>query len=196
MAEKPEDMYAPTMEKSGQHGSILIIAADNVHDLELFYPYYRLVEEGYKVDVASPSGGEIKGKAGWPCQDTLKIQDVNPKQYAMLIIPGGKAPAELRELPEVTALANTFFESGKPIAAFCHGPQVLIDAGLAKGRNLAAWPEVEKEIEEAGGNFINQALVQDGQFITARWPGDLPGFTAAILRQLRGAETRQQRKAG
>ena len=182
---KDIDTFAPTLLPDKATGkSILILVADEVQELEFYYPYYRLVEEGYNVDIASPKGGEVTGESGWKIENTRNINSIDPEDYVLLYIPGGHAPKHLIKSKEIIGRVQQFAQSGKPIAAFCHGPQVLVAAGLVKGKKLTAYPEVEKEIVEAGGFYTNLPLVEDGQYITSRWPGDLPGHVQAILKRL------------
>jgi protease I len=184
MAEKPEDIFAVSNPTNVKQQAVLIMTADNVQDVEFFYPYYRFNEAGYRVDVATPDGGEFKGDKGMGLKETKKIGEVSADDYQLLYIPGGKAPAKLKKNDEALDLTRDFAESGKPVAAFCHGPQVLAAAGVIDGRSIAAWPEVKEEVEEAGANYRNEATVVDGQFITARWPGDLPSHLATTLETL------------
>lgn len=189
--EKDNFKAAPTPERLKKGERVLIMTADDTQDLEFFYPYYRLSEEGYTVDVVTPEGGSFKGKMGMGLKDTKSIANVRPEDYAMLYIPGGKAPAELRENDQVVAFVKQFAAMGKPIAAICHGPQVLITAGLVRGKKISAYPEVRKEIEEAGGNWADEALAIDGQFITARVPGDLPRHLCGVIDTLQGKHRSQ-----
>ncbi len=185
--EPKRDSYtvAPIPERIRKNLKAVIITADNAESLELFYPYYRLTEEGYIVDVVTPEGGELKTKHGIALQHSKTIDEVRPEDYALLYIPGGKAPAELRKNDKVLTFVKRFALSGKAIAAVCHGAQVLISAGLVQGKQMACWPEVRKELEEAGGIFIDEALVEDGQFITARMPGDLHRHLYGVLQHLK-----------
>jgi len=185
---KDSDNYAvvPIPERLRKKERIVIITAENTEDLEFFYPYYRLTEAGYSVDVVTLKGGEFKAKHGLGLQNTKAISDVRPADYALLYIPGGKAPAELRKNEEILGFVREFAATGKPIAAICHGPQVLVSANLVQGKQLASWPEVGKEIEEAGGTFVDEALVEDGQFITGRKPGDLHRHLYGVLQCLEG----------
>lgn len=184
------DIFAASEPSQVNGLAVLIITADNTQDLEFFYPYYRFVEAGYRVDVATPHGGAFKGKGGMGLEDTKRISDVSHEDYVLLYIPGGKAPEELKKDADALKLTQQFAASGKPIAAICHGPQVLAAAGLVKGRKVAAWPDVEAEIAQAGGTFVNEPSTIDGQFITARWPGDLPLHMATTLQALQSGETR------
>lgn len=180
----PDDIHAVPNSPKLNAGRILMITADGTEDQEFFYPYYRFSEAGYQVDVATPDGGKFKGKNGAGLQETMKIEDVEPNQYAMLYIPGGKAPAKLKKEKEAVRLVKEFCATGKPIAAICHGPQLLAEAGVINGRGIAAWPECQEEVEEAGAKFRNEACVHDGQFITGRWPADLPEQMAEVMKVL------------
>lgn len=188
MAQIPNDTYAATFAANTNGKAVLIITADNTQDLEFFYPYYRLVEEGYDVTVATPKGGEFKGKMGMGLKNTEKLSAMDAHDYCLLYIPGGKAPEELKKNQDALKLVKAFVDSGKPIAAICHGPQVLAAANVIKGHKLAAWPEVQKEVEAAGATYMDTATVVDGQFITARWPGDLPSHMSYTLQVLRNQQ--------
>ncbi len=195
-----KDVYAvaPTPSRLMKQEKIILITADKTEDLEFFYPYYRLTEEGYTVDVVTPKGGAFEAKHGLGLKHTKAIGDVHPQDYALLYIPGGKAPLELRENASVLDFVKEFASSNKPIAAICHGPQVLISAGLVNGKQMACWPEVAEELEKAGGTFIDEALVEDGQFITARNPGDLHRHLYGVIQYLNGnvsSASRAERKS-
>ena len=189
--EKDTFKAAPTPERLKKNEKVLIITADDTQDLEFFYPYYRLNEAGYTVDVATPKGGSFKGKMGMGLKETLSIDDVSPESYALVYIPGGKAPAELRDNSKVISFVKAFAQTGKPIAAICHGPQVLVTADLVRGKKIAAYESVAKEVEEAGGRFSDEALAIDGQFITARVPGDLPRHLCGVIDVLEGKAVRK-----
>ncbi len=163
---------------------IAILTDNKTEDLEFFYPFYRLTEEGYVVDVITLEGKGFEAKHGLGLKKTKALKDANPSDYALLYIPGGKAPTVLRDNADAVNFVKQFAASGKPIAAICHGPQVLATADLLRGRDIAAWPEIQSEIEKSGARFVNEALVEDGQFITARQPGDLPRHMAGVLNAL------------
>ena len=108
----------------------------------------------------------------------------------MLLLPGGKAPAQLRQSEAVLDLVRAFVDAAKPVAAVCHGPQILISAGLVKGRTMTSYKSVAGELEEAGAHYVDQMVVTDSNFITARQPSDLPAFIQQIketLQQTAGA---------
>lgn len=179
-----QDIHVSSKQNEGAADAVLILTDDMFNDLEFFYPYYRFNEAGYRVDVASAAGGEIKGQSGKGLRASLPVENLSPADYAMLYLPGGKAPATLRRNEKVLAFVRRFASTNRPIGVICHGAQILVSAGLAKGRRLAAWPEVAGEINEAGGIFVDVPLVEDGQFISARWPGDLPLHLQACLSRL------------
>ena len=178
---KDNNAVVPIPERLKKNQNIVILTADGTQDLEFFYPYYRLTEAGYTVDVVTPDGGKFEGKYGLGLNNTKSIREVKAGDYVLLYIPGGKAPETLRKNKEVIAFVKEFALSGKPIAALCHGPQVLITAGLVKGKRIATWPEIKDEVQEAGATFVDEALVEDGQFITGRKPGDLHRHLFGVL---------------
>lgn len=180
MAQAPDDIFVATTQNKDAKTRVLIVTADGTEDTEFFYPYYRFLEEGLAVDVATPHGA-FKGKNGSGLNKTKTLDAVKEGEYAMLYIPGGKAPEALKQEKDAVALVQAFAQSGKPIVAICHGPQLLAEAGVIKDKAIAGWPGIEAEVKEAGATFLNEETVEDGQFVTARWPGDLPKFTKAAL---------------
>lgn len=195
MSQMPNDTFAASFQPETHAQSVLIVTADNTQDLEFFYPYYRFTEAGYHVDVVTPDGKGFKGKQGMGLKETKAIRNVAASQYQLLYIPGGKAPAELMKNEDALALVRAFIHAKKPVASICHGAQLLAAAGVIQDKNIAAWPDVEAEITEAGGRFVNKAIVVDGPFITARWPGDLPLHVAAALEALSQLEAQQKKMA-
>lgn len=175
------DLYKPSPRKTGHYAKVLILTADKTEDLEVFYPYYRFLEEGFDVEIATPNGGAFEGKEGLGLKDSRKLAEVEASGFDLLFIPGGKAPEALKKNADAISLVQEFVNTGKPVAAICHGPQVLAAADVIRNRRIAAWPECREEVEQAGAEFIDQECVQDGLFITARWPADLPAFTHAVL---------------
>jgi protease I len=163
---------------------VLIIAADMFEDTELLVPYYRLKEEGVDVTVASLRRGTIKGKHGYDVKVDTSVKDMDPEDYDALVIPGGKAPATLRKDENVIAATRHFFDKMKPVAAICHGPQILISAGLLKGRNATCYRRVREELKGAGGLYVDSEVVVDGNLVTSRQPGDLPAFMREFLKKL------------
>jgi protease I len=162
----------------------LIISGEGFEDTELLVPYYRLLEAGLKVDVASPME-KFKGKHGYEVISTASLDDVKEGDYDILVLPGGKAPAKLREDSRVIDIAKAFMEARKPVAAICHGAQVLVTAGVLQGRTATCYHSVREEVENAGGHYRDEEVVVDGNLVTSRQPGDLPAFMREIMRKLR-----------
>ncbi len=149
----------------------LILAEDGFEDLELFYPYYRLKEEGVEMFIAS-SKDELTGKRGYTIKIDLKYGEVEPSEYNLLVIPGGKSPERVRLNENALKIVKYFFSENKPVAIICHGVQVLISAGVVKGRKIACWYGVKDDLIAAGGEFVDGVAV-DGNLVSARHPGDL-----------------------
>lgn len=176
----------PLPEHLRRSQKIAILTADKAEDTELFYPYYRFTEEGYQVHIITPHGGRLETQHRLGLAHTHSITSARPERYALLYIPGGKAPAELRKNTHVLDFLRRFSQSAKPIAAICHGPQILISAGLVAGQHMACAPQIAHELEAAGGIYVDQPCVEDGKFTTARMPGDLPWHLYSILHRLAG----------
>ena len=164
---------------------VLMISADEFEDMELFVPYYRLQEEGIEVTLASLKNGKITGKHGYEAQVDKVIAEVDPAIYDALILPGGKAPAKVRQDERAVAAARYFMEKKKPVAAICHGPQILITAGVLKGRHATCFKSVAEEMKEAGALYEDKAVVVDGKLVTSRQPSDLPFFLRETMKLLK-----------
>lgn len=165
----------------------VVLTADKFEDMELFVPYFRLLDAGARVDIAAPSRAEIGGENGYTVTPDLLIDDVDPDAYDLLIVPGGfpdGAPATVRVIPKAQAIARSFMAKNKPVASICHGPWLLVSADLVRGRHLTSyWHDgVPEEIKAAGGLWEDTAVVVDGNLVTSRWPADLPAFTAEMMR--------------
>lgn len=165
---------------------VLMISADDFEDSELLFPYYRLGEEAVSVDIASISRGKIKGKHGYEIEANVSLAEVKPDEYDMLILPGGKAPAAVRKEKRALDIARYFFEKNKPVSAICHGPQILISAGLMKGRHATCYKSVAPELKEAGAVYEDREVVVDGKLVTSRKPADLSAFMRETIKQLKG----------
>jgi protease I len=164
---------------------ILIMSADNFEDTELLVPYYRFKEEGIKVDVASIKKGTIKGKRGYEVAVDKTLKEIDPSEYDALVLPGGKAPGILRQDANALEIAQHFFQANKPVSAICHGPQILISAGLLKGKKSTSYKSVAKELKEAGAVYEDKEVVVDGNLVTSRQPSDIPAFMREIMKMIR-----------
>ncbi len=168
----------------------VILTANEFEDMELFFPYFRLLEEGVDVDVAAPQTGVIHGEHGYSLNITKTIADVDPEQYGLLVIPGGfpeGAPATVRKIKKAQEIARSFFAKDKPVASICHGPWLLVSADLVRGRHLTGfWHDgVPEQIKAAGGIYEDREVVVDGNLVTSRWPADLPAFVREMVKLIK-----------
>ncbi len=164
---------------------VLLFVENGFEDRELMYPYYRMQEAGYKVDVVGPRAKvTYNGEYGLTMKSDFSPQDVNIDEYAAIIIPGGRAPDRMRTNKGLVSLANEAFQRGKVIAAICHGPQLLIEAGVVKGKKATCYVSVSTDLKNAGGIYLNKSVVVDGNLVTSRFPADLPDFCRETLRLL------------
>jgi protease I len=163
---------------------VIIISTHNFEDTELIYPYYRLKEAGADVKIASLEKGTIRGKHGIEVPTELTIKELNADNYDAVIIPGGWAPDRLRVYREVLDFVSKMNRQGKLIAAICHGPHVLISAGVVKGRKLTAVRPLWDDLKNAGATVQDEAVVKDKNIITSRFPPDLPAFCKEIIKTL------------
>lgn len=162
----------------------LIISADLFEDSELKIPYQSLRELGIDVDIASVKKGAIIGKHGFNVYATLTLDEVDPEQYDLLILPGGKSPSVIRKEEKALEIARYFFDHDKLVAAICHGPQILISAGLMEGRVTTGYQSIAEELADAGAIYKDEKVVIDKNLITSRQPSDLNAFMEAIKEHL------------
>jgi protease I len=177
---------------------IAILATDGVEQVELLEPLKALKEAGAKADVISPKDGTIKGwnHTEWgqeiPVDVSLKSADQN--NYDALVLPGGVMnPDHLRTDPTAVQFVKSFFDSGKPVGAICHGPWLLVEADVIRGRKLTSWPSLRTDIRNAGGEWTDQDVVTDHGLVTSRKPADIPAFNKKIIEEFaEGKHTAQQ----
>ncbi len=165
---------------------VACILSDGFEDSEFRVPYDRMRAQGFEVDVISTRPGEtIAGKQGKEKVTSTKgIDQVRSDDYEALFIPGGYSPDHLRIDRRFVEFAKAFDQAHKTVAAVCHGPQLLMTAGLVKGRTLTAWPTVQRDLELVGAHVKDEPVVVDGNWITSRKPDDLDQFSDAIVRRL------------
>lgn len=172
---------------SGQsHHKALVLTADQFEDMEVYFPVFRLEEEGWDVTVAAPTMKAIYGEHGYALKPDTTIDKINPDDYDLLIIPGGSpdgAPSTVRKIKEAQDIAKSFFSKNKPVATICHGPYTLVSDGLVKGKHLTSyWYDgVPEEIKNAGGIWEDKDVVVDGNLVSSRWPMDLPAFMKEVM---------------
>jgi protease I len=162
---------------------IAFIVGDDFEDTEFRVPFDAARKAGHELEML----GAEKGKTVEGKQHKEKVEvrhtagDADPAAYDALVIPGGYSPDHLRMDPGVVAFVRKFVASGKPIAAICHGPQLLIEADAVRGKQLTSWPSVRKDLENAGARWVDQEVCIDGSIITSRNPHDAPAFAKALL---------------
>jgi protease I len=179
---------------------VLIVSGDAVEALEIYYPYYRCLEEGLEVTIASPSVKKLltvshdfiegmetfEEKPAYRLQSHAAFADVNASQYDGLIIPGGRAPEYIRMNIALPDIIRHFFEAGKPVGAICHAAQVLaVLPELMRGREYTAYPNCQPDVTACGATYIDQALHTHRNLVSGQaWP-DLPGFMREFLKLLK-----------
>jgi protease I len=161
---------------------ILMIATDGFEDSELLEPRRILSDRGAEVTLASLKKGEIKGDGGAVAEVDCTIDEVDAAEYDALVLPGGtKNPDKLRMEERVVAMVRAFAEAGKPVAAICHGPWLLVEADVIRGRRVTGWPSIRTDLRNAGGEVVDEEAVTDGNIVTSRKPEDIPAFTEALI---------------
>ncbi|MBN2008115.1 type 1 glutamine amidotransferase [candidate division KSB1 bacterium] len=160
----------------------VIITAKGFQDEEFTYPFYRLLEAGFHVDVATKGMEVVHGKYGIPVKPTVDALELNPKDYDLVILPGGyEAPDRVRQIPEVLGFVKAMFETGKLVAAICHGPWVAISAGIMQGMRATCYPGMADDLINAGANYVDAPVVVDDNLITAPHYRNNGDFMKAIL---------------
>jgi protease I len=178
---------------------VAIIAADMVEQVELVEPRKALDEAGAQTDLISLKPGTIQGFNHFDPADELKvdrtIEEVDASEYDALMIPGGVGnPDQLRGDENVVAFVRDFFEAGKPVAAICHGPWVLVEAGVVRDRKVTSWPTLQTDIRNAGGNWVDQEVVTDQGLVTSRKPDDIPAFSKKMIEEFAEGKHAGQRE--
>ena len=173
---------------------VAILATDGFEEVELTKPREALDQAGAKTSVVSPNSGQIRGWAtkdwGNPVAVDVNLADARAEDFDALLLPGGVMnPDKLRMDDKAVAFVKAFNDAGKPIAAICHGPWTLINAGAVKGRRMTSWPSLQTDLRNAGANWVDETCVVDGPLVTSRKPDDIPAFNKAMI-ELFAARTR------
>lgn len=171
---------------------ILIMATNRFEESELFGPREILLAAGAEVTLASLDRQEIMGtvhdEPGKRITPDLTIAEAREGDYHALLLPGGVSnPDQLRARPDAIALIRAFADTGKPVAAICHAPWLLIEADVLRGRRATSWPSIRTDVRNAGAIMVDEAAVTDGNIITSRKPDDVPAFTAALIAAIEAA---------
>jgi len=164
---------------------VLLLTENGFQDVELIYPYYRSQEAGYQVVVVGPKAKETySGEHGLTIKSDLAPDDVNIDDYVAVVVPGGRAPDRMRINKGLVKLVRDAAQKGKVIAAICHAAQLLIEADVVEGKRMTCYMSVATDLKNAGGIYEDKSVVVDGNFVTSRFPADLPDFCRETLKVL------------
>ena len=177
---------------------VAILAADMVEQVELVEPRKALEDAGAETTLISLKPGKIQGFNHFDPADELKvdkaIEETDASDYDALMIPGGVGnPDQLRGDENIVSFVRDFFEAGKPVAAICHGPWVLVEAGVVRDRKLTSWPTLQTDIRNAGGNWVDEQVVVDQGLVTSRKPDDIPAFNKKMIEEFCEGKHAEQR---
>ena len=177
------------------NSTILIVATDGFEESELFGPLQILRDKGAEVKLASPDLNPIQATVhddpGKTIRPDLTVDQVRAEDYDALILPGGvRNPDQLRTNRAAIDLIRAFADAGKPVAAICHGPWLLVEADLLRGKTATSWPSIRTDLRNAGANVVDQPAVADGNIVTSRNPDDVRAFTDAVIRLVEQAPAR------
>lgn len=180
---------------------VAILVADGFEQVELVKPREALNEAGAETKIVSVKSGEIYGmhheKKGDNFKVDLTLDEAQPEDFDALMIPGGLMnPDTLRSTPEAVEFTKSFFRTGKPVAAICHGPWVLVEANVVRGRKLTSWPAIQTDVRNAGGNWVDEEVVVDNGLVTSRKPDDIPAFNRKMIEEFAEGVHEKQRGAG
>jgi len=165
--------------------TIAALVGEGFEDVEYTVPAEAFRKAGHEVvTVGLRAGHEVRGKHGTPLEIRRAVSNAEVDDYGALFIPGGHSPDNLRIDPRAVEFVRQYVESGKPVFAICHAPQLLINARVLKGRRIAGWPSLEVDIENAGAEYVDEPVVEDGNIVSSRKPEDVPAFVEAALRRL------------
>jgi protease I len=172
-----------------ENKKVAVLAADGFEQSELEKPVEALRDAGAQVEIVSLKSGSIKGWAekDWGNEISVDktVDSVKAADYDALVLPGGVMnPDTLRMNKDAVAFVSDFMNAGKPVAAICHGPWTLVEAGAVKGRKLTSWPSLRTDIENAGGNWVDEEVVTDNGLVTSRKPADLPAFCKKMIEEI------------
>ena len=167
---------------------VAILVADGFEQVEMTKPREALDEAGAETKIVSLKSGKIQGMhhadKGDKFDIDLTLDEARPEEFDALMIPGGLInPDALRSNDDALEFTRHFFREGKPVAAICHGPQVLISAGLVRGRTMTSWPAIKADLRHAGANWVNEEVVVDNGLVTSRKPDDIPAFNEKMIEE-------------
>jgi protease I len=172
---------------------IAILATDGFEQSELMEPKKALEAAGATTEVIAPKSGAIKGWKTKDWGDSMKVDEplerAKAQDYDALVLPGGVMnPDHLRMEPKAVSFVKDFVATGRPVAAICHGPWTLVEAGVVRGKTFTSWPSIKTDLKNAGANWVDKEVVTDGQFISSRKPDDIPAFNKALIEAVGAGE--------
>jgi protease I len=165
---------------------VAILVTDGFEQVEMTEPRKALDQAGAETHLVSPKQDRVRGWQFTDWGDDFQVDDplarVKPDEFDALLLPGGVInPDKLRMEPQAVAFVKAFFDAGKPVAAICHGPWMVIEPGAARGRRIASWPSLKTDVRNAGGTWVDQEAVVDGNLVTSRKPNDIPAFNREMI---------------
>lgn len=175
---------------------VAILATDGFEQAELTEPRKALDAASAETRVVSPKADRIRGWKSKEWGDEVRVDapldQAKPEDFDALLLPGGVMnPDSLRMQPNAVAFAKAFFDAGKPVAAICHGPWTVIEAGAARGRQMTSWPSLKTDLKNAGANWVDKEVVVDQKLVTSRKPDDIPAFNREMIQLFKAASTRR-----
>lgn len=176
------------MAKELQGKKIAILVANGFEQVEMTKPRQAYNEAGAQTHIVSPEKDQVQGWNHYDKADTfpvdVELDQAKPEDYDALMLPGGTVnPDQLRMNPKAVQFVKAFFEAGKPVAAICHGPWSLVEAGVVQGRTVTSWPSLQTDLKNAGATWVNEEVVVDNGLITSRRPDDIPAFSAKSIQE-------------
>jgi protease I len=180
---------------------IAILATDGVEQVEMTEPRKALEAEGAKTDLVSPAKGKLQA---WQHQEKgdkfavdVELDAADPNDYDALLLPGGVAnPDQLRMLPKAVRFVKSFFDAGKPVAAICHAPWMLVEADVVRGKTVTSWPSLHTDLKNAGAKWVDREVVEDKGLVTSRRPDDIPAFNKKIVELFSQARASEEHAVG
>jgi len=179
---------------------VAILVADGYEQVELEEPRKVLQQVGATTTVVSPQKGEVKGWKSTEWGERIKVElpleQAKAEDFDALLLPGGVMnPDKLRMQPQAVEFVKSFFDANKPVAAICHGPWTIIEAGAAKGRKIASWPSLKTDLKNAGAEWKDEEVVVDGNLVTSRKPDDIPAFNREMIKLFGQAQDKAKQAA-
>src|SRR5437660_4944924 len=179
---------------------VAILVENGFEQVELEGPKQALDQAGARTEIVSPVQGQVKGwqHTDWgnPFAVDAQLSEADPNQYDALLLPGGVMnPDKLRMNSQAVRFVRAFWDAGKPIAAICHGPWLLVETGIVEGRQVTSWPSIKTDILNAGGDWVDQEVCTDSGLVTSRKPDDIPAFNAKMIEEFAAGEHRQRMAA-